>query len=88
VQLALDGGWINLLAISGVIKLSETSVGAAVEAEFQSQLKVNIRNPALGLFTIGFSFFVLALYFAKLGEGGPLVVAGHLKIAKCGTCFC
>ncbi len=70
-----------LLLYQGVIKLSEKSVGSALEAEFKNQLKVNIRNPALGLFGIGFSFFALALYFAK-PEGGPLVVSGHIKIAN------
>jgi hypothetical protein len=71
------------LLYQGVIKLSEKSVGSALEAEFKNQLKINVRNPALGLFAIGFSFFVLALYFAKPGEGsGLLVVAGHIKIAS------
>jgi hypothetical protein len=71
-----------LLLYQGVIKLSEKSAGTSLEAEFKNQLKINVRNPALGLFAIGFSFFALALYFAKPGEGsGPLVVSGHVKIA-------
>jgi hypothetical protein len=69
------------LLYQGVIKLSEKSAGSALEADFKNQLKINIRNPALGLFAIGFSFFVLALYFAKNEEISPLVVTGHLKIA-------
>jgi hypothetical protein len=69
-----------LLLYQGVIKLSERNSGRALEAEFKNQLKINIRNPALGLFAIGFAFFGLALYFAK-PEGGPLVVSGNIKIA-------
>jgi hypothetical protein len=69
-----------LLLYRGVIKLGEKSAGTALEAEFKDQLKINIRNPALGLFAIGFFFFVLALYFAKHEEGGPLVVTAHIKI--------
>jgi hypothetical protein len=69
-----------LLLYQGVIKLGEKSAGAALEAEFKDQLKINIRNPALGLFAIGFSFFVLALYFAKHEEGGPLVFTGHITV--------
>jgi len=71
-----------LLLYQGVIKLSEKTAGTALEAEFKNQLKINVRNPALGLFAIGFSFFALALYFAKPEGGGPLVVRGHIKIAN------
>src|SRR6266542_2786453 len=69
------------LLYQGVIKLSERSAGTALEAEFKNQLKVNVRNPALGLFAIGFSFFVLALYFAKPHEVGTLVISGQIKAA-------
>jgi hypothetical protein len=54
-----------LLLYLGAIKLSKQDAGHALEAEFKNQLKVNIRNPALGLFIIGFVFFGLALFFAK-----------------------
>jgi hypothetical protein len=67
-----------LLLYRGVIKLSERSSARALEAEFKNQLKINVRNPALGLFAIGLSFFALALYFAK-PDKGPLVVTGHLR---------
>jgi len=69
-----------LLLYQGVIKLSSQASRHAVEAEFRNQLKINVRNPALGLFVIGFAFFGLALYFAK-PEGGPLVVSGQIRIA-------
>lgn len=73
-----------VLLYQGVIKLSERSAGTALEAEFKNQLKVNVRNPALGLFAIGFSFFLLALYFARTREGGPLVISGHIRAADVG----
>ena len=67
-------GSITLL-YKGAIQLSEMNTGHALEAEFKNQLKVNVRNPALGLFVIGFAFFGLALYFAK-PESEPLVIRG------------
>jgi hypothetical protein len=70
-----------LLLYQGAIKLSERSTNRALEADFMNQLRINIRNPALGLFAIGFAFFGLALYFAKPEGGGPLVVSGQIKIA-------
>src|SRR5260370_41263064 len=72
------------LLYQGVIKLSERSTGTAIEAEFKNQLKVNVRNPALGLFAIGFAFFLLALYFARPREWEPLVISGHIKAAEVG----
>lgn len=69
-----------LLLYQGVIKLSERSTGRALEAEFKNQLRINIRNPALALFAIGFAFFGLALYFGKV-DNGPLTVSGQIKIA-------
>jgi hypothetical protein len=72
------------LLYQGAIKLNEKNAGTALEAEFKNQLKVNVRNPALGLFAIGFSFFLLALYFAKPREGGPLVISGHIRVADVG----
>ena len=68
------------LLYQGVIKLSGRSSGRALEADFKNQLKINIRNPALGLFVIGLAFFGLALYFATPKEG-PLVVSGTIRIA-------
>src|SRR5258707_14925309 len=68
-----------LLLYQGAIKLSEKAGGNALEAEFKDQLKINVRNPALGLFAMGLAFFGLALYFAK-PEGGPLIVSGLIKI--------
>src|SRR6266511_252143 len=68
-----------LLLYQGVIKLSEQSTGRAVEAEFKNQLKINIRNPALALFAIGFAFFGLALYFGK-SDSGPLIVSVQIKM--------
>lgn len=73
-----------LLLYQGVIKLSEKNAGTALEAEFKNQLKINVRNPALGLFAIGFFFFALALYFAKRGEGEPLIISAHIKIENIG----
>ena len=70
------------LLYRGVIKLGEKAAGSAIEAEFKNQLKVNVRNPALGLFAIGFSFFVLALYFAHPKEDSLLVISGHIKVAN------
>jgi hypothetical protein len=72
-----------LLLYQGAIKLHEKGSAHAIEAEFKNQLKVNVRNPALGLFAIGFAFFGLALYFAK-PERGPMVVSGQIKIADVG----
>ncbi len=69
-----------VLLYQGVIKLGGKDSGRALEADFRNQLKINIRNPALGLFTIGLAFFGLALYYAKPAEG-PLVVSGRIKIA-------
>jgi hypothetical protein len=69
-----------LLLYQGVFKLSEKSTGTAIEAEFKNLLRVNVRNPALGLFAIGFSFFALALYFAKQDQKDPVVFTGHIKI--------
>jgi hypothetical protein len=69
------------LLYCGVIKLSEKAGVSALEAQFKNEIRVNIRNPALGLFAIGFFFFCLALYFAKAQEGTPVVVSGHIKIA-------
>lgn len=76
-----------LLLYRGVIKLSEKVSGSQIEAEFKDQLKVNVRNPALGLFVIGFAFFALALYFGNV-EVQPIefrgVITGaeadHLKV--------
>jgi hypothetical protein len=73
-----------LLLYQGVIKLSERASGSALEAQFKDQVRINIRNPALGLFGIGFSFFLLALYFAKPQEGRPVVLTGHIQIADAG----
>jgi hypothetical protein len=73
-----------LLLYQGVIKLGEKAAESALEAQFKDQIRVNIRNPALGLFAIGFSFFVLALYFARPQEGSPVVLSGHIKIADVG----
>ena len=70
-----------LLLYQGVIKLSDKAAGTALEAEFRNQLRVNIRNPALGLFAIGFFFFALALYFGRRGEEQPLVISAHIKVA-------
>src|SRR6266700_5740197 len=72
------------LLYKGVVKLGEKSAGTALEADFKNQLKVNVRNPALGLFAIGFSFFLLALYYGKPGEGGPLVISGRIRVADAG----
>jgi hypothetical protein len=66
-----------LLLYRGVIKLSEKSVDSALEAKFRDQIRVNIRNPALGLFAIGFLFFALALYFGKAQERS-VVLRGHI----------
>jgi hypothetical protein len=74
-----------VLLYQGVIKLGERSSGTALEAEFKNQLKVNVRNPALGLFAIGFSFFLLALYFAKPKEWEPIVIRGHIRIPDAGS---
>jgi hypothetical protein len=70
-----------LLLYQGVIKLGEKSTSTALEAEFKDQLKINIRNPALGLFAVGFLFFVVALYFAKREQAEPLLITAHLRIA-------
>ena len=76
-----------LLLYQGVIKLSERAADGALEAQFKDQIRINIRNPALGLFAIGFFFFALALYFAngqeeraKAGLGGPVVLSGHIRV--------
>jgi len=68
------------LLYKGAIQLSEMNTEHALEAEFKNQVKVNVRNPALGLFVIGFAFFGLALFFAK-PESEPLVIRGHINIA-------
>jgi hypothetical protein len=57
-----------LLLYRGVIELGGKVAGNALEAQFKDQMKINIRNPALVLFTIGFLFFVLAVYFATREE--------------------
>jgi hypothetical protein len=72
-----------LLLYLGAIKLSEKGTGHALEAEFKNQVRVNVRNPALGLFAIGLAFFGLALYFAK-PERGPMIVSGQIKVADVG----
>jgi hypothetical protein len=69
------------LLYRGVIKLSEKAGVSTLEAQFKNEIRVNIRNPALGLFAIGFFFFCLALYFAKAQEGAPVIVSGHINIA-------
>jgi hypothetical protein len=63
------------LLYRGIIKLSEKSSARGFEADFKNQLKINVRNPALGLFV----FFGLALYFAK-PEQSRLVLTGHMKV--------
>jgi hypothetical protein len=69
------------LLYNGAIQLSEKNPGQAIEAEFKNQLKVNVRNPALGLFVIWFAFFVLPLYVARPESDPPLAIRGHIKIA-------
>ncbi len=73
-----------ILLYQGAIKLSEKATGSALEAQFRDQIKVNVRNPALGLFAIGLAFFALALYFAKPQEGNPVILSGQIKIADVG----
>ena len=68
-----------LLLYHGVIKLRERVSGTEIEAEFRNQLKINVRNPALALFLIGFLFFGLALYFAQPGEIAPIKLTGHVE---------
>jgi hypothetical protein len=60
-----------LLLYRGVIQLEAKVQGTALEAEFKDQLRVNIRNPALGLFAIGFAFFALALFEAHPQDFHP-----------------
>jgi hypothetical protein len=76
-MMVLGSIWLLYL---GAIKLGGSGAGHALEAEFKNQVKINVRNPALGLFALGLAFFGLALYFAK-PEGGPLVVSGQIKIS-------
>jgi len=68
-----------VLLYQGVIKLAEKSAGSALEAEYKNYLKLNIRNPALGLFAIGFAFFFLAIYFSYHEESSPLLLTGQIK---------
>jgi hypothetical protein len=70
-----------LLLYLGTIKLNERNADQAIEAEFKNYLKVNVRQPALGLFAIGLAFFGVALWFGAR-EGAPLILRGHIKIAN------
>jgi hypothetical protein len=68
-----------MLLYHGVIKLREKVSGSEIEAEFRDQLKINVRNPALALFLIGFLFFGLALYFVQPREIAPIKLTGHIE---------
>jgi hypothetical protein len=70
------------LLYSRAIQLSEKHLGQALEAQFQNQLRINIRNPAIALFAIGVAFFWLALHFAQPESAkleSELVIMGHVE---------
>jgi hypothetical protein len=77
-----------LLLYRGVIQLEAKVQGTAIEAEFKNQLRVNIRNPALGLFGIGFAFFALALFESHphdLGPGDLVQLEGNVSLVGTDT---
>lgn len=65
------------LLYMGVIKLGGVASQSAFEAQFRDQIRINVRNPALGLFTIGCFLFALALYYAR---PPTVVLKGHIHI--------
>jgi hypothetical protein len=72
-----------LLLYKGVIQLETKVGGTSIEADFKNQLRVNIRNPALGLFGIGFAFFALALFEShprNLGPGDLFELEGKIHL--------
>jgi len=64
---------------TGVIKLSEAAGGTGgLSVEVADKIKISTTYPALGLFLIGLSFIVMAIWFSR--KPLPLNIVGQVQI--------
>lgn len=69
-----------ILLYTGAISLKAASNSDdALKIEFIKEIKLTTRYPALGLFLIGFSFFLAAAWFAQKGDLDNLRLEGKIE---------